>query len=972
MLSIILYGRNDSHGYNLHKRGAISLNCIAEALNDPDDEIVFVDYNSPDQIPTFPEAIADTITDKAKSLLRIIRVRQDYHRQFSGKTHLVALESQSRNIAIRRANPRNKWILSSNTDMIFVPRSQQQSLSDCIAGLDDGFYHLPRFEIPENLWETLDRRDPQGALERVKQWGTRLHLNEVVFGGYDNVYEAPGDFQLFLRSDLERIGGFDETMIRGWHVDSNIARRMKLLRGEVLTAVDRVFGYHCGHTRQPTTLHGSGFLSNSLDTYVREVTDPVLHHQLNTWGAPGVEFEERRLGDDAVSHMTSALAAAIPRAGPETSEVALNQESYDDTSYEPSHVLPHLINLVGEEPAGRTILLIGTDHELFRQTAATLNGLGRKPVMLWPDAPTDCAFASKVPLAKALTQADLVLLQFPGRSEADQPGWQGARWQAQRSLEAVIAHERELPKEDRHLIVLVNAAHTPLQDTFLPAMTYTAIPYTARLRHGFVTLPPRHATAETPRPAGRLKPFSDDDIAMIRQLIGQEDAPEGWERLALELPDIADQAGLDRLDPATARLLNAAWNHVQESALRCAKPPVPVNGRDTANSRLCSATDWENLEWLALAERCFGEAIYDEGARGRWGWERVSLVQGLLQNVPADDRPWILVVTHGPDCLPSLAAYQGFRVAYTTFDALMLGTQTAATGWDEALRIWHMINHADILPLHEAQAMGAGPFIGAIVAGTEISAGGTERARSATQRLASLCTPDAYVGFTVQVHLNTNSGQALAYHEWQAADDRGGLLAAMGLHSAAAMDPRIPIDCAVRYAPEDRSQYAPGLSFGWGGAMVTIGLFNARFGQGSSPARLRFSAPPSVAAVSVSAPGSVPGAVVAAARIDDYQAFACQIIAGAARDLSGFAVCAGEHDGSWWWLVPIRSAKAINLSVNTPGRPALIDPAGAVHPCSPTGADGDQWAVALPGAPGERHVVAIQTPDQQAPQVRIG
>ena len=28
MLSILLYGRNDSHGYNLHKRAAISLNAM--------------------------------------------------------------------------------------------------------------------------------------------------------------------------------------------------------------------------------------------------------------------------------------------------------------------------------------------------------------------------------------------------------------------------------------------------------------------------------------------------------------------------------------------------------------------------------------------------------------------------------------------------------------------------------------------------------------------------------------------------------------------------------------------------------------------------------------------------------------------------------------------------------------------------------------------------------------------------------
>ena len=75
MISIVLYGRNDSYGYNLHKRAALGLNCMAEILTDPDDEILFVDYNTPDDHPTFPEAIADTLTANAAARLRILRVR---------------------------------------------------------------------------------------------------------------------------------------------------------------------------------------------------------------------------------------------------------------------------------------------------------------------------------------------------------------------------------------------------------------------------------------------------------------------------------------------------------------------------------------------------------------------------------------------------------------------------------------------------------------------------------------------------------------------------------------------------------------------------------------------------------------------------------------------------------------------------------------------------------------------------------
>ena len=58
MISIVLYGRNDSYGYNLHKRAALSLNCMAELLSDKDDEILFVDYNTPNDYPTFPEILS--------------------------------------------------------------------------------------------------------------------------------------------------------------------------------------------------------------------------------------------------------------------------------------------------------------------------------------------------------------------------------------------------------------------------------------------------------------------------------------------------------------------------------------------------------------------------------------------------------------------------------------------------------------------------------------------------------------------------------------------------------------------------------------------------------------------------------------------------------------------------------------------------------------------------------------------------
>ena len=142
MISVVLYGRNDSYGYNYRKRAAVSLNCIAELLQPPD-EIIFVDYNTPDDLPTLPEAIHDTLTGRIKELLRILGVRPAIDQRYQSRTELVVLEPIARNVAIRRSLSSNRWILSTNTDMIFVPLIGT-SLSEIVHDLPPGFYHAPR------------------------------------------------------------------------------------------------------------------------------------------------------------------------------------------------------------------------------------------------------------------------------------------------------------------------------------------------------------------------------------------------------------------------------------------------------------------------------------------------------------------------------------------------------------------------------------------------------------------------------------------------------------------------------------------------------------------------------------------------------------------------------------------------------------------------------------------------------------
>ena len=44
--------------------------------------------------------------------------------------------------------------------MLLVPRDEGESLSTILGNIPDGFYQIPRFELPEMLWEAaFDRRD---------------------------------------------------------------------------------------------------------------------------------------------------------------------------------------------------------------------------------------------------------------------------------------------------------------------------------------------------------------------------------------------------------------------------------------------------------------------------------------------------------------------------------------------------------------------------------------------------------------------------------------------------------------------------------------------------------------------------------------------------------------------------------------------------------------------------------------------
>ncbi len=663
MLSVVLYGRNDSHGYNLHKRAAISFNCMAEVLDDPDDELIFVDYNTPNDLPTFPEAIADTLTERCRRLLRILRIRPDVHEAFRGRTHLVALESVSRNTAIRRANPANRWILSTNTDMVFVPRDGMPSLSGMVAGLPDGFYGLPRFDVPQALWESVDRSAPKAIIERFRLWGRRFHLNEVVHGNSLIRFDGPGDFQLMTRDDIAAIHGFHEGMVRGWHVDSNLCKRMTLLRGEIRSAENWMLGYHCDHSRQATLANQSTKIENDPDLYVFNVETPYIPEQADSWGLPDTPVEEIRLTGAHVARCAAALEQALVPMTSDRYEADYLPERYNDLSYPPEHALPYIADHLTTLPLDADLGYFGgcvRTFTLFRRCCAALGFTGRILIdesmksWLMPDPDHDGPVAM-APADDIAEKAAALFFEFglddipPFDERAVSPLLDGIRSLEERRrivgqqrllsvgeaglsrLGAVHAAFRgivrrmrrpdRLPQARTKKFFAINAVNNIFEYSFAENINLTWPPFTTRLRHGYLRPEWRSVTTHPDWVdlqaflAGELKrgrPVEFWEVQMLlddaRHVCGRDrpEAVEPWRfsepfAALLRWPLLPERAGLSPERIAVA----VSWVERHRLAARL-RPRVTVPRREASPaaapsvSKLCGTEDWEDPDWFSL------------------------------------------------------------------------------------------------------------------------------------------------------------------------------------------------------------------------------------------------------------------------------------------------------------------------------------------------------------------------------------
>jgi len=229
-------------------------------LLDEEDEIIFVDWNTPITLPTMPVAIQSDLSPECKALLKVARVTPRIHNEVKRGSNRQLLEPIARNVGIRLVDPKSNWILSTNTDMIFLTNGRK--FSYLLKSLEHKLWTCFRYELPEFLWESLDSRDPVAVFDLVSTWDSKFDLQRKYIStvnGNQRVVDAVGDFQLAPKDLWDAITGFPEEMLDGWHVDTRVSLAFEGFTDKPSGILhnSELIAYHQNHLRTLTTYHES-------------------------------------------------------------------------------------------------------------------------------------------------------------------------------------------------------------------------------------------------------------------------------------------------------------------------------------------------------------------------------------------------------------------------------------------------------------------------------------------------------------------------------------------------------------------------------------------------------------------------------------------------------------------------------------------------------------------------------------------
>jgi hypothetical protein len=688
MISAILIGRNDDYEGDFRHRVVLSINVLAEQLKNTD-EIIFVDWNSPAGIATLPQAIAGSLTQRARALTRTVEVCGSIHAEFVRRGAFTAMVPVvAYNAAIRRANPSSRWMLITTADMLLVSRDTGRTLSDFAAGLPDGVYGLPRFELPRWIWQGLDPCDPSAAVSCLSKFGTRLHLEEAVRLPPPLLFDSPGDFQLVLRADLLAIDGLDEGMSMGAvGPDSNLLKRLELWGRRTASLEQHFAGYHCNHASFAGSSHRVGRVENDTRFFVEEVVRAELPFQRISWGLAdrilpqmklsGCEWPStpqlniRVTGQERTQPLATRLAAVADAIGPGQSGLYDTTPLFNRVGYPTRHVIAFLLDHMFDETG--PIHYVGANELLVSLLAAILKRLEpHRPLACFP--PEDrTGFEQRYDGASEDGGRPLLIFDFgidTGKT-ADNPSIQACSESIRRSLWEVrdrftwfVEQERRLRRTQGNAlrIVTLNTINTEFESMILTSLDCRLSPFITRTRSGQVRteLPvpvvSHPAAVHMATRLGRKRGVHVDEFArtwaIAQRLAGNVPAgqvPSAWLTPSvdalLDWPGISSAIGAPDRRIAEVKSQAAAWREALPAVTR-----RPTCDGAVAASKLASAQDWEIPEWYEVAHWYLGSHhSYNAFQRHRRDWEHVHFLFCLGRFGILDTDAEVVVLSHTPD-----------------------------------------------------------------------------------------------------------------------------------------------------------------------------------------------------------------------------------------------------------------------------------------------------------------------------------
>lgn len=276
-ISASLIARNDGYGGNLRERATYCLNSLIHTF----DEVVFCDWNSPEDKPLIDEISSDIIkTGKLKTV--IVSQKQASELTNHDPNASPCCEVLARNVAARRCS--GDMILATNIDIVVTERK-----------------HLREEELDQNTFYTFSRRHID--LKDIEQFHpTEIDkIQKFLYENKDRYWQhgpggagayigdkwskvcCCGDFQLANRNIWYTIRGFEESMIYRNFADTNIQKKADLYG---FGLVDKQYYdlFHIAHGSQSYPMKGN--------CAFRTVRDFTKTENNENWGHPEIQFRE--------------------------------------------------------------------------------------------------------------------------------------------------------------------------------------------------------------------------------------------------------------------------------------------------------------------------------------------------------------------------------------------------------------------------------------------------------------------------------------------------------------------------------------------------------------------------------------------------------------------------------------------------------------------------------------------------------